>query len=328
VGEARAEGDGGDGFVRGLTVTPRGFVLFGGTGNATLAAAVARELGTELGTYRLERFPDTEITVRLQEPVRGREVFVIQPTSPAVNEHLMELLIFADACRRASADRVVAIVTYFGYARSDKRSCQREPITARLVADLMQCAGIDHVILVDVHTPQTEGFFRGPVDHLSAVPELSRVLGEMLPPETVVVSPDAGRVRMATEYARRLGLPLIVLHKRRDSGTATRVTHVVGEVRGRPCLIIDDMIATGGTIAESARALVKAGARSELVVAATHGLLLDGACARMAAAGVAQVYVTDSVATPERRCSHARVVTIAPLLAAAIRLLGAAHPAA
>jgi len=228
--------------------------------------------------------------------------------------------VFADTCRRASAHRVTAVVPYFGYARADKRDRSREPITARLVAELMECAGIDHVILVDVHAQQLEGFFRGPVDHLTAVPELCRALEEHLPAHAVIVSPDAGRVRMATEYARRLERPLIVLHKRRESGTETEITHVVGDVCERPCLIIDDMISTGGTIAESVRALRRAGARPNFAVAATHGLLLDGACERMAAAGVERVYVTDSVDGPERRCGHTEVVTIAPLVAATIRL--------
>jgi len=308
-------------------VPTQSFVLFGGTGNYPLAGAVARELGTELGSCHVEQFPDGETTVSLQHPVRGLDVFVIQPTAPSVNDHLMELLIFGDACRRAAANRVVAVIPYFGYARSDKRECRREPITASLVADLLQCAGIVHLILLDVHTPQTEGFFRGPVDQLTAVPELSRVLEETLPAETVVVSPDAGRVTMATEYARRLAFPLVVLHKRRESGTETEVTRVVGEVRGRPCLIIDDMISTGGTIAESARALAEAGARPGLIAAATHGLLLDGACDRMSAAGIERVYVTDSVAAPNRRCGHAEVVTVAPLLAAAVRLQLDGHAA-
>jgi ribose-phosphate pyrophosphokinase len=296
------------------------FVLFGGTGGGPLAASIARELGVEPGACEVERFPDGEITVRIRQPVRGRDVFVVQPTALSVNDHVMELLIFADACRRASAKRVVGVVPYFGYARSDKRDCDRKPITASLVADLMWCAGIEHVILLDVHTPQMEGFFRGPVDHLTAVAELSRVLADRVPADAVVVSPDAGRVHMASEYARRLRLPLVVLHKRRESGTETEVTHVVGDVDGRPCVIIDDMISTGGTIAEGARALTAAGAGPQFVVAATHGLLVNGACERMANAGVERVYVTDSVPTPERRCKHAEVVTIAPLLAAAIRL--------
>src|ERR1051325_1773514 len=170
------------------------FLLFCGTANSPLADAVARELHVSLGHCQVERFPDGERTVRLDEPVRGRDVFVIQPTSPPVNDHLFELLVFADACRRASALRVTAIVPYFGYARSDRRHRPREPIVASLVADLMECAGIGHVVLLDVHTPQLEGFFRGAVDHLSAVPDLCRAIRADLSPDTVVVAPDAGRV--------------------------------------------------------------------------------------------------------------------------------------
>jgi ribose-phosphate pyrophosphokinase len=296
------------------------YVLLSGTANRPLADAIARELGTRPGKCEIERFPDGEINVRLGETVREREVFIIDPTSPSVNDHLMEVLIIADACRRASAERVTAVIPYFGYARSDRREQRREPITASLIAELMECAGIRHLMLLDVHTPQTEGFFRGPVDDLSAIPSLCRAIQDDLPEETVIVSPDAGRVKMATEYARRLERPLVVLHKRRESETETEVTHVVGDVRDRPCLIIDDMISTGGTIAESAAALRNAGARPAMIVAATHGLLLDGACDRMSAAGVERIYVTDSIEGPDRRCAHAQVVTIAPLIAAAIRL--------
>src|SRR4051812_31901578 len=225
----------------------------------------------------VERFPDGETSVRLDETVRGREVFIVQPTSPPVNDHLVELLAFADSCRRASAARVTAIVPYFGYARSDKRNRARVPVMASMVADLMQTVGINHVVTVDVHTTQLEGFFRIPFDSLTAVPALATALRERLPEGTVVVSPDAGRMRMATEFAHRLKTAVVVLHKRRESGTETKVTHLVGDVRGRACLIIDDMISTGGTIAESIEVLLGAGARPEIVVAATHGLLLDGA---------------------------------------------------
>jgi ribose-phosphate pyrophosphokinase len=296
-----------------------GIVLFGGSGMDALTAAVARELHIDVGKRRLERFPDGEIDVVLEEGVRGLDVFILLSTSPAVNDHVMELLMFADACRRSSAEHITAIVPYFGYARSDRRDSRRAPIAASLVAELMQRAGIDHVTMVDVHAPQIEGFFRTPVDHLSAIPALCDALRERVASDTVVVSPDAGRVQSATEYARRLGLPLVLLHKRRGSAHETTVTHVVGDVSGRPCLIIDDMISTGGTIVESAHALRDAGARSEFVVAATHGLFVGDACSRMAAAGVVRVYVTDSVAEPERRCPLARVVTIAPLLAESIR---------
>lgn len=291
-----------------------------------LTAAVARELSIRPGQRRVERFPDGEISVVLDEPVRGLDVFILLSTSPSVNDHVMELLIFADACRRASGERITAIVPYFGYARSDRRDSARTPIAASLVAELMQCAGIGHVTMLDVHAPQIEGFFRGPVDHLSAIPALCEALRGRLVPDTVVVSPDAGRVQAATEYARRLGLSLAVLHKRRGSAHETTVTHVVGDVRDRSCLIIDDMISTGGTIVESAHALRDAGALGEFIVAATHGLFVDDACSRMAAAGVTHVYVTDSIAEPDRRCALSTVVTIAPLIAESIRGRGATPP--
>jgi ribose-phosphate pyrophosphokinase len=295
------------------------FIIFAGTANPELAANVARELGVRLGACAVERFPDGETSVRLDEPVRGREVFVVQPTSPPVNEHLFELLAFADACRRASAERVTAVVPYFGYARADKRNGRREAITASMVADLMQAVGIGHVVTVDVHTPQTEGFFRVPVDNLSAVGVLADALRERLPAGAVVVSPDAGRVKMATEFAVRLSTPVVVLHKRRESGTETRVTHVVGDVRDRPCLVVDDMISTGGTIVESVKALLEAGARPEMTVASTHGLLLDGAREKLTRAGVREVFVTDTVPATEKGWPQLRVISVAPLVAAAIR---------
>ena len=296
-----------------------GFTIFAGTANAGLAEAVARELGVRLGACAIERFPDGETSVRLDEPVRGREVFVVQPTSPPVNDHLVELLAFADACRRASASRVTAIVPYFGYARSDKRGGKRVPVTASMVAGLMEAAGVAHAVTVDVHTPQIEGFFRVPVDSLTAVPALADALRERLPEETVVVSPDAGRVRMATEFAHRLKTSVVVLHKRRESGTETRVTHLVGDVRGRACLIVDDMISTGGTMVKSIEALLDAGARPEITVAATHGLLLAGARENLDREGVREVFVTDTVRATDEGWPKLRVVSVAPLLAGAIR---------
>jgi ribose-phosphate pyrophosphokinase len=296
------------------------FTILSGTAHPDLAAAVARELGTPPGKSHVERFPDGELSVRLEETVRGREVFIIQPTSPPVNDHLVELLAFADACRRDSAALTAAVVPYFGYARSDRRNRRREPITASMVAALLQCAGIERVLTIDLHTPQVEGFFHIPVDSLSAVPALCDAVRDRLPPgDAVVVSPDAGRVSMATDYADRLGLPLVVLHKRRVSGADTKITHRVGDVRGRTCLIVDDMIATGGTLVESAEALHEAGAHPDLFVAATHGLLLGTATEDLLGAGVRELYVTDSVAPSGRLHPFVRVVTVAPLLASAIR---------
>jgi ribose-phosphate pyrophosphokinase len=294
------------------------FVLFGGTANPGLAEAVARELGVAPGRARVERFPDGELSVTLLDSVRRKDVYVVQPTSPPVNDHLMELLAFADVCRRAAAARVTAVVPYFGYARADRRDCRREPITASMVAALMQTAGIHHVLSVDLHTPQVEGFFQVPVDALSAVGEIARSLAGTLPPDLTVVSPDAGRVRMATDYARLLGAPVAIIIKRRESGVQTEVTHLVGEVRGRACLIVDDMISSGGTLVSSIRALRQAGARDFRVVA-THGLLVGDACERLEAEGVREVVVTDTVAVPCRDWPRLRVVSLAPMLGEVIR---------
>jgi ribose-phosphate pyrophosphokinase len=296
-----------------------GIVIFAGTSNAELAARVAHELGVKLGVCQIDRFPDGETSVRLDEPVRGREVFILQSTGPPVNENLVELLSLADSSRRASAERIMAIVPYFGYARSDKRNGRRVPIMASMVADLMQVAGITHIITVDMHTPQLEGFFRIPVDGLTAVPTLVKAVRELLPDGAVVVSPDAGRVLMATEFARRLGTSVIVLHKQRESGDRTRVTNLVGDVRGRACLIIDDMISTGGTMAESIDALLSAGARPEFTIAATHGLLLKGAHQYLGHKSVKEVFVTDTVPVSKKDWPRLHVVSIAPLIATAIR---------
>ncbi|CDM67121.1 ribose-phosphate diphosphokinase [Pyrinomonas methylaliphatogenes] len=297
----------------------RNFIIFAGTANRDLASAIARELNTTLGLAAVENFPDGETTVRLEEPVRGREVFIVQPTSPPVNDHLLELLAFADACRRASAARITAVVPYFGYARADKRHGRREPITASMIADLMQTVGIDHLITLDLHAPQIEGFFRIPVDSLTAVPTLARALRDRVPDDAVVVSPDTGRVHAATMYAHRLKTSVVVLHKQRASGTETRITHVVGDVRDRACVIVDDMISTGGTMAESIEALLAAGARPEFTLVATHGLFLPGARAKLDHPSVRAVVVTDSVEIISRDWPQLEVVSIAPLIAEAIR---------
>jgi ribose-phosphate pyrophosphokinase len=294
------------------------FTIFAGTASPALAAAIARQLGVQVGACAIDRFPDGEVAVQLLEPVRRQEVFLVQPTSPPVNDHLVELLALADACRRAAAARITAIVPYFGYARADKRHGRREPIMGRVIADLLEAMGIAHVVTVDLHTPQIEGFFHAPVDTLTAVPTLCRALRDRLPPDLVVVSPDVGRVRTATHYAQCLGAPVIVLHKRRESGAKTEVTHVVGDVSSRACLIVDDMISTGGTVAESIRALLRADARPEVIVAATHGLLLLGARDKLDHPAVREIFVTDTVRVAEQDWPQLRVISIASLIAGAV----------
>ncbi len=297
-------------------------LLLSGTANTALATAVADELGIRLGLSAATRFPDGETEVRIDESVRGREVFLVQPTAPPVNDHLMELLAFADACRRSAAARFTAVVPYFGYARADKRHGRRQPITASLVAQLLQAAGVDHIVTLDLHADQIEGFFHVPVDNLTAVPTLCQALRGQLPEGVVVVSPDTGRVDMAADYAHRLGAPVAILHKKRTSGSETVVTHVVGDVRSRPCLIIDDMISTGGTIARAVEALLAAGARPEIVIAASHGLFVGEAHARLSHEAIREVLVTDSVAV-DRSLPRLRIAPITLLIAGAIRRLRA-----
>lgn len=295
--------------------------LFKGTANPDLTDKIAGLLGCQPGPSHVAEFPDGELSVRLDEPVRGHAVFIVQPTSPPVTRNVFELLLFADACRRAAAGRVTAVVPYFGYARADKRHGRREPIAASMVAELCKTAGIDHLVTLDLHSAQIEGFFHLPVDHLTAVPTLCDELKGRLAPETVVVSPDSGRVKMAIQFARRLGFKVAVVYKERSSGIETRVTQIAGDVRDRPCLIIDDMISTGETIAQAMTALTKAGARPEFRVAAVHGLLVEGARAKLSRPSLREIVVTDTIAPRETDWPELKVVSVAPLLAAAIQRL-------
>jgi ribose-phosphate pyrophosphokinase len=297
-----------------------------GSASHALAALVEHDLGRRFVAATIERFPDGEVSVRLDEPVRGEEVILLAATAPPVNDHLVELLALADACRRADAARVVAVVPYFGYARSDRRDGRRTPIMASLVATLAEHAGIDHVVTVDVHTPALEGFFRIPVDNLTATSILADALTVRLTAAVntaVIVAPDLGAVRLANRYAAKLDLPVAVCHKRRLGGAEVKVSRITGDVAGRPCIIIDDMISTGGTIVESVRALNEAGAMPEHVVAATHAVLVPGALDKLGDAGVRELFVTDSIEPSGEPAAGLRptIVSIAPLLATAIRRL-------
>lgn len=293
--------------------------VFAGSSNHDLAEAVAQRLGTQLNPCVVERFPDGETSVKLEEAVRGHHVFILQPTGPPVNDNLVELLAFVDACRRAAAANIIAVVPYFGYARQDKRHGHREPVTASMVAYLLQAIGANHVVTIDLHSPQIEGFFHIPVDALTAVPTLCEAVRTHVPQNLVVVSPDEGRVKMAGQYAQRLSSTVAVLHKRRETATRTRVTHVVGDVRDKACLIIDDMISTGGTISEAIEALLAAGARPEIVVAATHGPLLKSAREKLSHESIRALFVTDTIAPVIREWPKLQVITIAPLIAEAIQ---------
>lgn len=292
--------------------------MLSGPASVKLASDMAQRLEQPLGHCNIDRYPDGEVKVSVEQPVRGREVFLVQSTCPPVNEHLVELLLLADACRRAAALSVTAVIPYFGYARSDKRHGHRAPIGASMVAALLQAVGVDHVLTVDLHAAQIEGFFQIPVDSLTAVPALVHAVRGKLPGNVVVVSPDEGRFRMATEYGRWLAAPVVALHKRHEN-SLTNTVNLVGDVRERPCLIVDDMISTGGTIAGAVEALLRAGALAEIFVAATHGLLLGDARARLAHPAIRAVYVTDSVPVAPKDWPELTVVHLAPLLAAAIR---------
>lgn len=294
------------------------FTILSGTANRALADGISRQLKVRPGACAIGRFPDGEVSVRIDDPLRGREVFVIQPTCPPVDAHLVELLAIVDACRRASARRVTVMMPYFGYARSDKRGDHREPINASMVALLLQAVGVDHVVTIDLHATQVEGFFHIPLDNVTALPLFCTALKHRLPSGTVVVSPDSGRMKLAIEYAHRLATSVVVLHKQRGSGTETEVVQLVGDVRDRPCLIIDDMISTGGTVAQSIETLLAAGARPEITVVATHGLLLAGARKKLSHPALRELMVTDTVPLTEKAWPQLRVLSVAPLLASAI----------
>jgi ribose-phosphate pyrophosphokinase len=296
-----------------------GYVLFGGSANPTLAEDVAALLGIPLGRSRVERFPDGEVSVRLEDAVRRKEVFLLQPTSPSVDQNLVELLAFADAARRGAADRVTAIIPYFGYARSDRRHGRLEPIAARMVSDVLQAVGIRQVVTMDLHTEQIEGFFNIPVEHLTAVPTLASYVEGRLGPDAVVVAPDEGRVRMATRYSDHLRLPLVALQKRRESGGRAEITGIAGTVEGRSCLLVDDMVSTGGTLVAAMGALLAAGARPEIRIAVTHGLLIGDAREALDRPELHELVVTDSVPTVHRDWPQLHVCSIAPLLADAVR---------
>lgn len=293
-------------------------MLLAGSSHPRLAAAVADELALSLGACRVERFPDGETAVHLEESVRRRSVFIVQPTCAPVNDHIMELVAFVDACRRAGAARITAVVPYFGYARSDRRGERRDPIMAAAVARILEGAGVDHVLTIDPHSAQLESVFHIPLDASTAVPTLAHSLRNQLPEKAVIVAPDVGAVRLATKYAGILERPVVVLHKQRATARETVVTHVVGEVRDRPALIIDDMISTGGTIRRSIDALLEAGARQEITIAATHALLLPGAREMLEIDAVREIVATDTIPAATG-WTKLRVVSIANVVAYAIR---------
>jgi ribose-phosphate pyrophosphokinase len=295
------------------------FLIVSGNVNRELAIAIGQLLDVEIGRCRVERFPDTEINVQLDEPVRDRRVFIVQSSCPPVDEHAMEAFAIADACRREGASSITWIAPYFGYARSDKRKGRRTALMGRLVADFAEHAGIGHVIAVDLHSPQVEGFFHVPLENLTAVPVISDALKPHLEPESVIVSPDTGGMKLASAYASQLDCPVAVLHKERLNGSETVVNRVVGDVHGKPCVIIDDMISTGGTIRSAIDALVQTGAREQFIVAATHPVFTPEARKNLNHPSIRQIIVTNSIPVTHHHWRRVSVVSLAPIIAEAIR---------
>lgn len=292
--------------------------LFSGNANPALARAVAEHLGGSLAHGTVTQFPDGETRISIDESVRGGDCYIIQSTCAPVNHHLMELLVLIDALRRASAWRINAVVPYFGYARQDKKMQAREPITAKLVANLLETAGADRVITIDLHAGQIQGFFDVPVDHLTALKILGNHLKTLDLTDCVVVSPDVGRATESRRLANFLNLPLVMLYKRRTSPTDTEVTHVIGDVEGKRPIIMDDMISTAGTMRRGIEALLALGARPDVRVAATHAVFTPPALERLSHPAVSGIYVTDTIPLEETN-DRITVLSVAPLLAQAIR---------
>jgi ribose-phosphate pyrophosphokinase len=294
-------------------------MVFAGTTNPELAEGIAKHLGIELGNVKIRRFANGEIYVRYLESVRGADVFLVQSMASPVNASLMELLIMADAARRASARSITAVITHYGYARQDKKSAAREPITAKLVADLITVSGVDRVITMDLHQGQIQGFFNLPVNHLTALPILADYFERLRSPDLVVVSPDVGRVKVCKKLADMLGASLAIMHKGRPDHNVAEITHVIGDVDGKTCIVADDMIDTAGSITEGAKALKAAGAKA-VYVTATHGIFSAPAFERIDASPVEEVVVTNTLPVPEeRRQGKLHVLSVAPLFAHAIQ---------
>jgi ribose-phosphate pyrophosphokinase len=303
--------------------TEKNLMVFSGRAHPELAAEVAEMLGTGLVPTSAYEFANSEIYVRFEESVRGCDAFVIQSHTAPVNEWIMEHLIMVDALKRASAKRITVVMPFYGYARQDKKHRGREPISARLMADLFHTAGADRLIAVDLHTAQIQGFFDGPVDHLMALPILSDYVKEKYGHEQLaVVSPDAGRIKVAEQWSNRLdGAPLAFIHKTRDIHRPNEsvANRVVGQVEGRICVLVDDMIDTGGTIVKAAEALMKDGAAG-VIIAATHAILSDPAVDRLKNCPATEIVVTNTLPIPaERQFDKLTCLSIAPLISRAIR---------
>jgi ribose-phosphate pyrophosphokinase len=301
-------------------IPKRTLKLYSGRAHLQLAGDIAAQLGVELGESHLTDFASGEIHCRFGESVRGADVFILQTHSSPVNDFIWEQLIMIDAAKRASAKRITAVIPYYGYSRQDRKAEGREPITAKLVADTLSCAGANRIMTVDLHSGQIQGFFDGPVDHMSAMPVLVDYLRRNSPADLVVVAPDAGRVKVAERFSQHLDTDLAFVHKRRPKGAANTVLalDVVGDVTGRRCVIIDDMIDTAGTICAASEILHEHGA-TEVWAMATHGVLSDPAVDRLKNSPIAKVVITDTLPLPpEKQLDKIEVLSVAKLMSDAI----------
>lgn len=293
--------------------------ILAGNSNRVLAEAVAKELGIPLSDAEVGKFSDGEISITLPQTVRGKDVFIIQSTSAPVNDNLMELLIMIDACKRASAGRITAVMPYFGYARQDRKARPRDPITAKLVADILASAGADRVMTMDLHAAQIQGFFDIPVDHLYGAPLLAKYYKKKMDENWVVVSPDVGSVGRARNFASRVNASIAIVDKRRPKANAIEIMNVIGDVKGKTCLMVDDMIDTAGTICQGAEALVKNGAK-EVYACCTHGVFSGPAMERITASPIKELLVLNTINMPDtvRNNPKIKVVSVAKAMAKAI----------
>ena len=293
--------------------------IFTGNANPDLAAEIARELGVPLGRALVSTFSDGEIAVNINETVRGADVFVVQPTCPPVNEHWMELLIMIDAMKRASAGRITAVMPYYGYARQDRKAKARDPITAKLVADLVTTAGADRILAMDLHAPQIQGFFNIPVDHLLGVPILAEHFKKMKIENPIIVSPDMGSVTRVRNFAHYMEAPIAIIDKRRPKDNVSEVMNIIGDISGHTAILVDDMIDTAGTITQAARALINFGA-VEVYACCTHPVFSGPAIERIKDSPIVELIATNTIALSERRrLDKIKSVTVAPVFAEAIR---------
>ncbi|MDD7214929.1 MAG: ribose-phosphate pyrophosphokinase [Clostridia bacterium] len=292
--------------------------LFAGNSNRALAESIAKALKLPLSEVEVGRFSDGEISVHISETVRGRDVFIIQSTCSPVNENLMELLIMIDAARRASAGRITAVIPYFGYARQDRKARSRDPITAKLVADIITSAGADRVLTMDLHAPQIQGFFDIPVDHLLGGPILYKHFANMVDDDFMVVSPDVGSVSRARNVATKLNCPMAIVDKRRPKANQIEVMNIIGDVKDKKCLIVDDMIDTAGTICQGAEALFNNGAK-EIYACCSHAVLSGPAIERIQNSHITKLVVLDTIPlTEEKKIGKIEVLSVAKLFALAI----------